>query len=573
MISRKSGMEMKLLRFVYIIGAIVALISASEYKKPTVLITILVRNKAHTLPYFLTYLEQLHYPKDRMHLWIRSDNNIDNSVEILSIWLKNQGDEYHGFDVNLDETISIDKFGISQWTRQRFLHVINLREQALNAGGNMWADFIWMLDADVFLTNPDTLDELVSKNRTVVAPMLKSDGLYSNFWAGMTNDYYYLRTDRYEPIFYREEKGCFNVPMIHSAVLIDLRRRVSDSLTYDPNNLKAYDGPTDDIITFAVGANMSDIPLFICNDHFYGFVMVPLEETETIADDEQRLINIKTEILSNSNYLPLSTYLEQFVQYPEKDTLGVDHVYMINLLRRPERRDRMHKLFRELGIKAETMDAVDGRALNNSIIKELGIEMMPEYADPYHDRPMTMGEVGCFLSHYNIWGKVIENGYESVIVLEDDVRFEPYFRQKIKYILAELDNLQVQWDLIYLGRKILAGNSESLVHGSKYLVRASYSYWTLGYILSGNGAKKLVGGMPLKHLIPVDEYLPILADVHPREDWKIYYPKRNLILLSASPLLIYPTHYTGEQGYISDTENSSIIFDSQSVTKSKREDL
>lgn len=34
---------------------------------------------------------------------------------------------------------------------------------------------------------------------------------------------------------------------------------------------------------------------------------------------------------------------------------------MINLLRRPERRERMHKLFKELGIRVETHDAVDGR--------------------------------------------------------------------------------------------------------------------------------------------------------------------------------------------------------------------
>lgn len=114
-----------------------------------------------------------------------------------------------------------------------------------------------MLDADVFLTNPSTLDELVSKNRTVVAPLLKSDGLYSNFWAGMTSDYYYFRTEKYEPILFREETGCFHVPMVHSAVLIDLRKYASDRLTYDPTNLNLYDGPTDDIITFAVGANKS----------------------------------------------------------------------------------------------------------------------------------------------------------------------------------------------------------------------------------------------------------------------------------------------------------------------------
>lgn len=114
-----------------------------------------------------------------------------------------------------------------------------------------------MLDADVFLTNPETLRNLVLKGKTAVAPLLKSDGMYSNFWAGMTTEYYYVRTDRYEPILFREELGCHHVPMIHSAVLIDLRRHDSDRLTYKAKKLLDYNGPTDDIITFAVGANKS----------------------------------------------------------------------------------------------------------------------------------------------------------------------------------------------------------------------------------------------------------------------------------------------------------------------------
>lgn len=43
--------------------------SELEYEQPTVLITLLVRNKAHILPLFLSYLEQLDYPKQRIAIW------------------------------------------------------------------------------------------------------------------------------------------------------------------------------------------------------------------------------------------------------------------------------------------------------------------------------------------------------------------------------------------------------------------------------------------------------------------------------------------------------------------------
>lgn len=38
-------------------------------KLPTILIVILFRNKAHTMPYFFTYLNRIEYPKDRISLW------------------------------------------------------------------------------------------------------------------------------------------------------------------------------------------------------------------------------------------------------------------------------------------------------------------------------------------------------------------------------------------------------------------------------------------------------------------------------------------------------------------------
>ena len=40
---------------------------------------------------------------------------------------------------------------------------------------------------------------------------------------------------------------------------------------------------------------------------------------------------------------------------------------------------------------------------------------------------------------------------------------------------------------------------------------------------------------------------------------------KDLVALSAEPLLCYPTHYTGEANYISDTEESDVIPDKHVV--------
>jgi collagen beta-1,O-galactosyltransferase len=185
--------------------------------------------------------------------------------------------------------------------------------------------------------------------------------------------------------------------------------------------------------------------------------------------------------------------------------------------------------------------------------------MLEGYADPYRNRSMTMGEYGCFLSHYAIWRDMSDKGYEKILIFEDDIRFENYFRQRMLNIWRDIDRLKLDWDLIYIGRKRLVDESEPFVRGSTGLVHVGYSYWTLSYMLSRPGATKLLRGEALTKMIPVDEYLPVMFDRHPNDQWKKAFPQRDLLAFSAYPLLIYPSHYTGETGYISDTENSDLL--------------
>ena len=51
-----------------------------------------------------------------------------------------------------------------------------------------------------------------------------------------------------------------------------------------------------------------------------------------------------------------------------------------------------------------------------------GIEMMPDFSEPYHQRALTFGEIGCFLSHHRVWQDVVDRGHEEVAVFEDDIR-------------------------------------------------------------------------------------------------------------------------------------------------------
>ncbi|XP_033732543.1 procollagen galactosyltransferase 1-like isoform X2 [Pecten maximus] len=532
-----------------------------EHYHPTVMIAILVRNKEHVLPWFLEYLERLEYPKNRIALWIRSDHNKDDSIRMLKQWLAVVEDEYHSVDVNYeyDEEYA-DERGPCDWSDDRFTNVIKLRQAALDNARKIWADYVFMLDADVVLENSQTLTLLMNEERTIVAPMLNASvgETYSNFWGGMTDAGYYLRSDDYFDIVGRQITGCLRVPMVHSALLINMRHLRTGQIAYNPAP-ENYDGPFDDIIIFAHSVKAAGLYLYVLNTEYFGKVMIPLDYFHTLQEEVDHFTYIKLEADVKRPPLVRSPHID--VKDVVADKLMFDEIYMINLVRRPLRRERMLRSLKELGLQVTIFDAVDGRELNATYLDKLGVEMMDGYADPYAGRKLTMGEIGCFLSHYFIWKEILDKGYKTALVFEDDVRFEPYFKTKLRRLLDEVEDRVPNWDLLYLGRKRLKLSEETYVDGSQTLVWPSYSYWTLSYILSDRGARKLLQQQPLSKMIPVDEYLPIMFDKHPQTSWKEQFSPRDMIGLSAYPFLVFPTHYTGEQSYFSDTEESVTISD------------
>lgn len=160
------------------------------------------------------------------------------------------------------------------------------------------------------------------------------------------------------------------------------------------------------------------------------------------------------------------------------------------------------------------------------------------------------------MSHFNIWLDIVRNNYTWSIVFEDDVRFEKDFINKLNRLMDSiLKSTDQQIDFIYLGRK-REGKPEEESWFNNLTVHPTYSYWTIGYLINLSGAKKLVDSKPLDKMIPVDEMIPIMFDKHPNQEWSNQFEPRNLIALSAHPLLIQPLHYVGDDQYISDTEDS-----------------
>uniref|UniRef100_A0A3P8S4Y4 Si:ch211-13f8.2 n=1 Tax=Amphiprion percula TaxID=161767 RepID=A0A3P8S4Y4_AMPPE len=537
----------------------------SSLLKPTVLITILARNAQHILPHFLGCIDRLDYPKDRIAIWAACDHSVDNSTAMLHEWLRGVQHLYHSVEWRpMEEPSSFaDEEGPKHWPNSRFIHVMKLKQAALRAARRLWTDYILFVDSDNLLTNRQVLSDMIAENLTAVAPMLESRSLYSNFWCGVTPQGYYRRTPEYIPIRKWRQQGCFAVPMVYSTYLLDLRRRASQDLAFYPPHPQ-YPHHLDDIMVFAFSARQAGIQMHVCNRDHYGYLPVPLKQDQTLEEEEESFTHTLTEALISYTMEP-SQYVHATPKQPGK--MGFDEVFLINLRRRSDRKERMLSSLAVLGINATLTEAVDGKALNSSVLQWMGVDMLPGYTDPYSERVLTRGEIGCFLSHYNIWNEADVLLKTTVLVLEDDVRFEPRFKSRLVAIMDNVQRVGLDWDLIYVGRKRLqVKQPEYWVKGVPNLVHPGYSYWTLGYVLSLNGAKKLLQAKPLNKMLPVDEFLPVMFNKHPKDKYMHYFDQRELKAFSVEPLLLFPTHYTGEPGYFSDTETSTIWDDEATET-------
>ncbi|XP_012689568.2 probable inactive glycosyltransferase 25 family member 3 [Clupea harengus] len=535
----------------------------SKMQLPTVVIAIIARNAAHSLPYYLGALERLNYPKDRISIWAATDHNSDNTTAVLREWLTIMQKHYHYIEWRpMDKPLSYPgELGPKHWPNGRYEYLMKLKQGALTFAKKRWADYILYADTDNILTNPETLNLMMAENKSVVAPMLDSQSAYSNFWCGITPQGYYRRTAEYFPTVHRHRQGCFPVPMVHSTMLLDLRKEGPKRLAFHPPH-KDYSWPFDDIIVFAFSCRASEVQMYICNKERYGYLNVPAKPHQTVEDDRINFVHLYTESLVDGPPMYFSGYVHQ--ELKQTDTMGFDEIYLINLRRRPERRERMMWSLYELGINAKVVDAVDGGALNSTDIKVLGVDLLPGYHDPFSGRTLTKGEVGCFLSHYYIWKEMVDMQLDKALILEDDVRFQGNFKRRLLRLMDEVEKVELDWDIIYLGRKQVKPEDEEVVENVRNLVVAGYSYWTLSYAISLQGAQKLINAEPLSKMLPVDEFLPIMYDKHPNEGHKSHFPNRNLQAYSTRPLLVQPAQYAGDPDWVSDTETST-LWDDDSV--------
>jgi glycosyl transferase family 25 len=164
---------------------------------------------------------------------------------------------------------------------------------------------------------------------------------------------------------------------------------------------------------------------------------------------------------------------------------------VVNLERRP---DRYEKFMERLRIVHPTLpcsrfNAVDGKRL-------VSTPQLQRLFDG-NDYNMTIGAVGCALSHICLCIDLLASEFNACCVFEDDAEFPDDFQDKFNTIIS---NLSKTWDLVYLGHHLRkqfidpnASKDYLRIEQWNYDMSKLFSMGgTFGYIISRTGAKKLL---------------------------------------------------------------------------------
>lgn len=206
----------------------------------------------------------------------------------------------------------------------------------------------------------------------------------------------------------------------------------------------------------------------------------------------------------------------------------LDKVFIVNLPRRADRRVEMEtrlealNLQPELREKFEFFPAVDGSQIDETFMKEGDYGVWDSWKNSdlplhFYQREVRNGEIGCALSHVNIWKKVVEEGLDEVLILEDDAGFDRHFQYLFQRALTFCRHAKKEgkWDLLYLGRNAMTPDPFQI---RNFISMPGFSYCTHGYMVTRSGAEKLLSVGYEQDLIPVDEFLPAMFHQHIRAD-------------------------------------------------------
>jgi GR25 family glycosyltransferase involved in LPS biosynthesis len=184
---------------------------------------------------------------------------------------------------------------------------------------------------------------------------------------------------------------------------------------------------------------------------------------------------------------------------------NIDFIYVINLDERPEKFIGTINALKPYGIVPFRFPAVNGWKLSFEALDALGaqyipgtvegpiasvyrhvagkeymsFEIMKEPGIAYYCHSTSRGAIGCLLSHLSVLQDAYDSGYNTIWVMEDDIRVisNPH---ELSDIITQLDQLAPDWDILFTDTETKDGNGNPVYCGG-IRPRPNFPYQSLDY--------------------------------------------------------------------------------------------
>ncbi|GAB3371828.1 glycosyltransferase family 25 protein [Spongiibacter taiwanensis] len=182
--------------------------------------------------------------------------------------------------------------------------------------------------------------------------------------------------------------------------------------------------------------------------------------------------------------------------------------YVINLERDRQKKSYMEELLSNLGVSAVFFHAIDGSLIKPSQKVDLYSSIGSRAKI---GRVLTSAEIGCALSHIEVYKKIILQDKKYALILEDDVIIEPDFKSVCAAAVERIENS----DIIFLGSHTSSNRHKDVflkIRGKTQISLGRYigypaepPYGAYAYLVSRASAKKMLE-IVANLSLPIDHY-------------------------------------------------------------------
>jgi len=206
----------------------------------------------------------------------------------------------------------------------------------------------------------------------------------------------------------------------------------------------------------------------------------------------------------------------------------VQDVVVIHMTKRKDRHRKFKQESKRIQLTDGTLydkirihEAVDGKKIKKKRTKDFqpeytfqswyDINPEPKWKDVRNkDKKIIMSsdpEIGISLSHMGVWKDIVKNKTPYTLILEDDFTIDVGFQTKLK---NAWDEIPKDFDVFYLSYLQSSDGFKFDFYKNNLLKIHKGVWWLSGYILSYEGAKKLIDNFPvvgvadmwINHVIP-----------------------------------------------------------------------